>query len=233
MSIYAIVLAGGSGRRMGGEENKIFLPIRGIPAIVRAIAPFSALCQGVVVVAQAGEITLMHETIRRFGLSGIVTGVAAGGADRQESVANGLAALPVDAKMVLVHDGARALVTEQVIRNVIESVQAHGTGIAAVSVTDTIKRADAEGRVQETVDRASLFAIQTPQGFWVSELLQAHEKANEEGYRATDDAALLEYAGLSVRLCEGDRENIKLTTPLDKILAEMILQNRMEREAQG
>ena len=226
MSAYAIVLAGGSGQRMGAEGNKVFLPIRGIPAIVRAIAPFSALCKGVVVVARAEEVVLMGDIVRQYGLSAIVTRIVPGGADRQASVASGLAALAEDASIVLVHDGARALVTERVIQNVLESVRVHGSGVAAIPVTDTVKRANTDGWVQETLSREALFAMQTPQGFRTADLRAAHEKAEAVGYCATDDAALLEFAGMPVRLCEGDRENIKLTTPLDRTLAEMILQNR-------
>ena len=230
--IYAIVLAGGSGQRMGTEGNKVFLPLRGIPAIVRAIVPFSALCKGIVVVAREEDQTLMRETLVRFQIASLVTKIVTGGADRQASVANGLAALPEDAEAVLVHDGARALITAEVIRNVIESIRAHGSGVASIPVTDTIKSADSGGFVLETLPRETLFAIQTPQGFRVSLLRQAHEHANLSGYRATDDAALLEAAGLPVHLCMGDRENIKLTTPMDRILADLILQNRDEREGQ-
>ena len=230
MSIYAVVLAGGSGQRMGGKENKVFLPLRGIPAIVRAIAPFSTLCKGVAVVARKGEEEEMEKILRRFGMERFVLAICAGGEDRQASVAQGLSALPEDADMVLIHDGARAMVTEQVIQNVIDSVREKGSGIAAVPVTDTIKRANQEGWVEETLPRESLFAMQTPQGFRLEDLRRAHEKAEAEGYRATDDAALLEYAGIPVQLCPGDRENLKLTTPMDRALAEMILRSREERE---
>lgn len=230
MSCYAVVLAGGSGRRMGSEQNKVFLPLRGIPAIVRALAPFTALCAGAVVVAREEEMETMGEILGRFGMNHFVRAVAAGGEDRQASVWNGLAALPEDAELVLVHDGARALVTEGVIQRVIASVEAHGSGVAAIPVTDTIKRAAADGRVEETLERAKLFAMQTPQGFRVNALRHAHERAELDGFHATDDAALLEYAGQAVYLCEGDRENLKLTTPLDMTLAEMILAMRAEKE---
>jgi 2-C-methyl-D-erythritol 4-phosphate cytidylyltransferase len=230
MKFYAIVLAGGSGQRMGVEGNKVFLTLRGIPAIVRAIAPFSSLCQGILVVARADELDLMREVLRQYGLAKLVTDVVAGGEDRQASVAQGLAALPKDAQGVLIHDGARALVTEGVIQTVIESVREHGSGVAAIPVIDTIKRADGAGFVQETLARESLFAMQTPQGFTVQALLEAHAKADGAGYRATDDGALLEYAGLPVRLCQGDPENIKLTTAMDMVLADMILSRRAQQE---
>ena len=230
MGVYAVVLGGGSGQRMGGKENKVFLSLRSIPAIVRAIVPFSALCEGVVIVARRDEVEDMEKVLERFGLKRLVLSVCAGGEDRQASVAQGLKNLPRDADVVLIHDGARALVTEQVIQNVIDSVLENGSGVAAVPVSDTIKRADKEGRVEETLLRENLFAMQTPQGFRTADLRRAHEKAEKEGYRATDDAALLEYAGMQVHLCRGDGENIKLTTPMDRALAEMILQNREERE---
>ncbi len=231
MGCYAIVLAGGAGRRMGMAENKVFLSLRGIPAIVRAVAPFTALCAGVVVVAQAGEVELMRTVLERYGLQNFVPVVVPGGEDRQASVANGLSALPKDADVVLVHDGARPLVTEEVIRRVIDSVKEHGSGVAAVPVTDTVKRADPDGRVRETLDRRTLFAMQTPQGFSVEALRNAHALAKVESYVSTDDAALLEKAGKTVYLCLGDPENVKLTTPMDLMLAELILQRRAESEA--
>jgi 2-C-methyl-D-erythritol 4-phosphate cytidylyltransferase len=228
MKTYAIVLGGGSGRRMGAEINKVFLSLRGVPAIVRAIAPFTGLCAGVVVVAHADERDLMLTTLRRYGLDKAVVKIVCGGTERQASVACGLMALPEDAEGVLVHDGARALVTEDVVRRAIASLEAHGSGVASVPVTDTIKRAAMDGRVLETLDRASLRAMQTPQAFHVSELRRAHEAAQQDGYLATDDAALLEHAGLPVYLCEGSRENIKLTTMFDLRLAETILTARDE-----
>ena len=125
---------------------------------------------------------------------------------------------------------ARALITDQVIRRALESVEQHGSGVAAIPVVDTIKRAAADGLVQETPDRSSLYAIQTPQSFRLDVILEAHEKAMADGFLGTDDASLLEHAGIPVYLSEGDRENIKLTTPPDLELAEVILQIRADEE---
>jgi len=230
MSNYAIILGGGSGRRMRSDLNKIFLPLRGIPAIVRAIAPFTGFCAGAVVVAAADEVEDMQAILAKYGMGRFVKAVVPGGSERQYSVYNGLKALPEDAEYVLIHDGARALVTEQVIRRALESVEQHGSGVAAVPVVDTIKRATAEGLVQETPDRASLYAIQTPQSFRMDVIMAAHEKAREDGFLGTDDASLLEHAGMPVYLSEGDRENLKLTTPTDLELAEVILQIRADEE---
>lgn len=232
MKAYAVILGGGSGRRMDAGINKVFLPLRGVPAIVRATAPFSALCAGAVVVAGADELDTMTSLLSRYGLSRFVISVVAGGTDRQASVHNGLAALPEDAEAVLIHDGARALVTEDVIRRTLDSVATHGSGVAAVPVTDTIKRARPNGEVIETPCRDELYAMQTPQGFRTELILCAHEQAAREGYTATDDAALLERAGQPVYLSQGDRENLKLTTPVDLALAEEILKQRIERETE-
>lgn len=230
MKSYAIILGGGSGRRMGAQGNKVFLPLGGVPAIVRAIAPFSGYCAGAIVVAAESEIPQMREIIARYGLSRFVKSVVAGGTERQYSVWNGLTALPDDADCVLIHDGARALVTENVIERALQSVEQHGSGIASVSVIDTIKRADANGLVLETPDRAALYAMQTPQAFRVPLIRAAHEKARQDGFLGTDDASLLEHAGMPVYLCMGSRENLKLTTPTDRALAEALLAARAQKE---
>ena len=230
MKSYAIILGGGSGRRMESSVNKVFLPLRGIPAIVRAIAPFTGLCAGAVVVAAEHEMEQMQQILRRFGMSRFVKAVVPGGSERQHSVWNGLNALPEDAECVLIHDGARALVTEEVICRAMESVEAHGSGIAAIPVVDTIKRAAGDGLVLETPDRASLYAMQTPQAFRLPLILDAHRRAQEDAFLGTDDASLLEHAGMPVYLSEGDRENLKLTTPTDLKLAELILNMRADQE---
>lgn len=230
MKSYAVILGGGSGRRMESSVNKVFLPLRGIPAIIRSIAPFTALCAGAVVVAAEHELHDMRELLRRYGMDRFVRAVVPGGSERQHSVYNGLKALPEDAECVLIHDGARALVTEDVIRRAMASVEKNGSGIASIPVVDTIKRADDDGLVLETPDRSSLYAMQTPQAFRLPLILRAHERAQADGFLGTDDASLLEHAGMPVYLSPGDRENLKLTTPIDLALAEVILNMRAEKE---
>ena len=219
MKSYAIILGGGSGRRMEADRNKVFLPLRGIPAIVRAIAPFSALCAGAVVVAAAAEVEEMRAVIARCGLDRFVMRVVSGGAERQDSVRCGLDALPADAECVLIHDGARALVTEDVIRRAIESVEKRGSGIASVPVTDTIKRAAPDGLVLDTPDRSRLWAVQTPQIFDRERYLRAAEEAERRGLSCTDDCQLFEAMGWEVQLVMGDYRNLKLTTPEDFLAA--------------
>lgn len=231
MKAYAVILAGGSGRRMGLTENKIFLTLSGVPAIIRAIAPFTGFCAGAVVVSRREDMDEMQGLIARYHLNRFVAAVVPGGDTRQGSVKNGLAALPDDADIVLIHDGARALVTDEVIRRAMESAEEKGSGIAAVKVTDTVKRADASGVVLETLNREELYAMQTPQAFRKEIILRAHKIAEEKGVDATDDAALLELAGEPVYLSLGDKENLKLTTPEDIAFGEAILRMRREREA--
>ena len=230
MKSYAVILGGGSGRRMGSDLNKIFLPLRGIPAIIRSIAPFTGLCAGAVVVAAESEIDDMRALLARYGMDRFVKAVVAGGKERQHSVWNGLKALPEDAECVLIHDGARSLVTEEIIQRALTSVEQHGSGVAAVPVVDTIKRAAEDGLVQDTPERASLYAVQTPQAFRMELIVKAHLKAQEDQFLGTDDASLLEHAGMPVYLSEGSRENLKLTTPIDLELADLILSDRAERE---
>jgi 2-C-methyl-D-erythritol 4-phosphate cytidylyltransferase len=213
---------------MGGESNKVFMPIRGIPAIVRATVPFTGICTGAVIVARPDEIKRMETIVRQFGLSRFVLSVTVGGNTRQASVFSGLQALPQDAEIVMIHDGARALVTEDVVTRALQSAAEHGSGVASVAVGDTIKRVDEAGSVQETLDRGLLRAMQTPQAFQADLIRQAHAVAQKDGFTGTDDAALLEHAGMRVFATEGSRRNIKLTTAFDLLLANAILEEENE-----
>lgn len=151
-----------------------------------------------------------------------------GGDTRQESVFNGLQALPPEATHVLIHDGARCLATPQLFdRCAAAALQMQGF-IAAVPVKDTIKQVDANRIITHTPDRAQLWAAQTPQGFEVSLLKSCHAKGRTQGWQVTDDAALLEQCGVPVKIVEGEETNLKVTTPVDLAIAQFILQNRAE-----
>ncbi len=213
MKAYAVILCGGSGTRMGGPGNKTLLKTGGVPAIVRGFRAFAGCADGAVLVTRAGEEEIFAQTLAGYGLKPL--SIVPGGADRQASALRGLRALPPDADIALIHDGARPFVTEEIIRRVIESVEAYGSGVAAVPARDTIKRADENGMVLETLDRSVLWQMQTPQGFFVKDLLAAHAAANAEKTRYTDDAALMEAAGHPVHLVLGSPDNIKLTSPED------------------
>ncbi len=210
MNVYAVILCGGSGTRMGGLGNKTLLKTGGVPAIVRGFRAFAGIVDGIVLVTRTGEETVFAEVLSDYGLQPLA--IVPGGEDRQASALCGLRALPKDAGIALIHDGARPFVTEEIIRRVIDSVKQCGSGVAAVPCRDTVKRADRDGNVQETLDRSALWQMQTPQGFFMKELLRAHETAKA---RYTDDAALMEAAGYPVRLVPGSPDNIKLTSPED------------------
>ena len=210
MNTYALILCGGSGARMGISENKTLLKVGGVPAVVRCFRAFQHAVKGIVLVARAGDKETILDVLASYGC--VPQAAVTGGADRQASALNGLMALPTDADIALIHDGARPFVTEELIRRVIQSVKEYGSGVTAVPARDTIKRADKDGVVLETLDRSMLWQMQTPQGFYVRDLLDAHAAAES---RYTDDAALMEAAGYPVRLVTGSPDNIKLTSPED------------------
>ena len=226
MSTYAIVLAGGSGQRMKSSGNKVLLSLENIPVLIRSILPFAKLCDGVILVIRPEDSSEINSLISQFGLEKHIVSIVNGGITRQDSVFEGLKALPVNATTVLVHDGARALVDEATIQRVLASVSSVGSGVAAIPVTDTIKNANSQGMVLNTIPREGLYAMQTPQGFIASDLISAHKNANSSQLQFTDDAAVMEYAGYPVHLTEGSRDNIKLTTPFDLTLASVILKTR-------
>ncbi len=217
---YAIILAGGSGSRMGAQRNKVLLELAGKPVIVRAVEAFTNLVDGVILVSREEDIPDMRASMDAANLP--VT-IVAGGDSRQASVWNGLCALPESCTHVLIHDGARCLVDEGTIHRCMASVEAHGIGVAAIPAIDTIKQVDADEIVTATPNRSQLRTVQTPQGFTVELICRAHMSAQQENFLGTDDASLVERLGHPVRLTEGNRRNIKLTTPEDMIMAEAFL----------
>lgn len=217
---YAIVLAGGSGSRMGADRNKVLLTLRNEPVITKAVKAFSGLVEGIILVSREEDIPDMQAAM---AASGLTVTIVPGGSTRQESVWNGLCALPAACTHVLVHDGARCLVDRDTILRCMDSVLASGSGVAAIPAVDTIKEVDAESIVVNTPDRARLRAVQTPQGFRTELLRSAHLAAQRDGFLGTDDASLLEHLGIPVKLTLGDRRNIKITTPEDMMIAAAFL----------
>jgi 2-C-methyl-D-erythritol 2,4-cyclodiphosphate synthase/2-C-methyl-D-erythritol 4-phosphate cytidylyltransferase len=220
--LYTIILAGGSGRRMQTEVNKVLLPLLGIPALVHTVKAFQFFGEGIILVLRPEDEKTIRALMAEHKLP--IAAFVHGGADRQASVFSGLNALPEECETVLVHDGARALVTREIIQSTVDSVLLHGSGVAAIPVTDTLKEADSDGFIAQSLDRSLLRAMQTPQGFKKATLLKAHESAG--GFRGTDEAELVSRLGEKVHLSAGSPENIKLTTPTDIIIAEAILSKR-------
>ena len=220
---YAIILAGGSGSRMGANRNKVLLTLQGEPVILRTLRAFEGLVDGVILVAREEDIPVMRELMAGNGLC---KAIVRGGDTRQASVWNGLCALPEGAQRVLIHDGARCLVDAETILRCKASVEACGTSVAAIPVVDTIKEVNAASVAVNTPDRSRLMAVQTPQGFEVTLIRRAHEAAQAIGFVGTDDASLVERLGVAVQLTTGNRRNLKLTTPEDIKMAEAFLESR-------
>lgn len=216
-TVAAVIVAGGSGRRMGGVPKQ-YLDLLGEPVLQRAIRPFldHPRVGEVVVVLPEEDVAAPPEWLHRLPLR-----IVAGGPERGDSVRSGLSALPGDVELALIHDGARPFVSADLIDRVIDGAAAGGA-IAAVPATDTMKEVDADGLIVRTLPRARIWQAQTPQGFPLASILGAHERARAEGWSETDDAALCERLGIPVAVVEGDRDNIKITRPGDLAVAEAI-----------
>jgi 2-C-methyl-D-erythritol 4-phosphate cytidylyltransferase len=205
---------------MGGGVRKQYTELAGEPILLRSLRPFldHPEVEWVVVALPADDVDDPP-----FELPGGVT-VVAGGAERGDSVRNGLAAVPAEAEAVLIHDAARPLLPASVVERVLRAIGEETGAIAAVPVADTLKRVEAH-RITETVDRSALWRAQTPQGFPRSMIVEAYERAGADGLAATDDAALVEQYGGRVVVVEGDTRNLKITRPEDLRLAEHLLRD--------
>jgi 2-C-methyl-D-erythritol 4-phosphate cytidylyltransferase/2-C-methyl-D-erythritol 2,4-cyclodiphosphate synthase len=212
----AIIPAAGKGRRFGRGFNKVFAEVAGKPIIAHTLSVFqvSSLIDEIVLVCGKEDLASCREIVERFGLDK-VSAVIEGGDCRQQSVRNGLLRTRPDSEIIVIHDGARPLVTEEIIRESVSAACLYGAAVAASPVTDTVKSADAESFVTATLRREELYAVQTPQTFRRSLILDAHEKALAAGADATDDATLVELIGGKVKITPGSPENIKVTQPQD------------------
>jgi 2-C-methyl-D-erythritol 4-phosphate cytidylyltransferase len=219
--IAAIVPAAGSGERLGAGVPKALALLAGEPILAHAIRALVAEPRvGLVVVAAPPGLESQMERTTRGAAGGVPVRVVTGGATRVASVSAALALIPTDVAVVLVHDAARALVPGQVVAAVADAVLAGApAAVPAVAVVDTVRRVGADGS-SETLDRATLRAVQTPQGFSADVLRAAHART---GSTATDDAGMVESLGHPVTLVEGDYRAFKVTTRMDLLLAEALL----------
>lgn len=228
MSNTAIILAAGLGKRMQAGHNKQFIEICGQSVLTHTLTVFAQIPEiaKIVLVVRAGEEDTCRNMIPEIAESKTV--LAIGGKERQDSVHNGIRAITWECEYILIHDGARPLVTEEVIRRTLLAAQNSGAAICAVPVKDTIKQADSDGNVLATIPRESLWAVQTPQVFRADLIRHAYENAYVHNHYGTDDASLVEYLGEKIKIVTGDYENIKITTPEDIPTAEQILQKRQQ-----
>jgi 2-C-methyl-D-erythritol 4-phosphate cytidylyltransferase len=234
--LAAIIVAAGKSQRMGGVDKQL-RTVGGVPVLARTVAAFEE-CDDV------GAVVLVVNPDNMAGAAGMraefgwtkVRAMVPGGERRQDSVGAGLAAVrkmarddgPGAFEWVAVHDGARPLVTPELISRGLEAAREHGAAIAALPATDTVKRVDASHVITDTLDRSSLWLAQTPQVFRTSLLSNAYEvlAESEDSIDVTDDARIVELSGHPVRVYEGDPTNVKITTPLDLWVAEALIRGR-------
>lgn len=217
----AVIVAAGSASRMGGID-KVMAPLGGEPMIVRTVRAFQNCdaIASIVIVTREDLIRPISCLCRDMSK---VTAVVCGGSSRQESVHLGLNALPKGTKLAAVHDGARPLVSWQVIDRAVRAANTYGGAAPAIAVKDTIKVVKG-GLVESTPDRSSLQAVQTPQVFDFDLLRGALKKAEEDKAQVTDDCSAVERLGMKIKIVEGDERNLKVTTPLDLKIAELLLE---------
>lgn len=200
---------------MKTNERKQFLLLQDKPIFIHTLEVFSRIpvIEDIIVVTGAPDVKRCEEWIKRSGLHNQRTCVVAGGKERQDSVYAGLQKLQTD--YVLIHDGVRPFVQPDHIEACMKAAERSGAAVLAVPVKDTIKQVNADGIITATPDRSSLWSIQTPQAFRLSEVIEAHKLAIKSGFAGTDDAMLVERLGGQVKVVEGSYTNIKITTPED------------------
>ncbi len=226
--MYLLIPAAGMGRRMGSDRNKLLLQLLNKPLLAWTLiaAETSSCIQWIGIIGQSTDFADFKDILQQLNLSKPVQ-LIQGGDTRQESVYNGLEALPENAERVLIHDGARCLATPELFdRCGAALAQCQGL-IAAIPVKDTIKIVNEQNIITDTPDRSNLWAAQTPQGFEVQLLKRCHSQGRKLGWKVTDDAALFEKCQLPVRIVEGEETNLKVTTPVDLAIAEFILRQRL------
>ncbi|NLD34256.1 MAG: 2-C-methyl-D-erythritol 2,4-cyclodiphosphate synthase [Clostridiales bacterium] len=223
MSCWAIIAAAGSGSRMGGDTVKTLQKLQGRAVICYSVERLGRACDGVMLCAREEDIPAYRQAVEEAGLR--VDRYVLGGLTRRDSVRNALNSLPEDCDLVLVHDGARPLVSDALIERVKHSAAKYGSGVPALPVTDTVKRVNVQGLGVETLQRSVLRTVQTPQGFHRKLLVNAHREVIGP---ASDDASLVEQLDIPVHLVEGDMDNIKLTLPGDLERAEALLEGRRQ-----
>jgi len=229
--IAAIVPAAGLGRRFGAGENKSLFEFMGKPLVVWALQALQSVDEiaEIIPVVKEEDLKAAAHLVERFKIAK-VRHIVPGGRERQDSVYNGLRALNKNTSIVVIHDGARPLVDGLLIKNSISELDSVDGIVAGIPVKDTIKEVKADSRcssnngliVLSTLNRNVLWAVQTPQTFHYTKIMEAHSRAHAEGFYATDDAALIEHYGGRVSIIHGSYLNLKITTLEDVIIAETL-----------
>ena len=225
----AMIVAAGKGKRMGTEISKQFLPLCGKEILAHTVEKFeqAACIRDIILVTGGDALQDVRQMVQEYGWKKIIS-VTEGGKERQDSVFLGLQQVPQDTEIVLIHDGVRPFVTEEILERSIAAAKETGGCVAGVPAKDTIKVCDAEGFAIATPDRSTLRQIQTPQTFRRKEIIAEYEKAKEDGSLGTDDASVAEHTGFPVRVTMGSYRIIKITTKEDLLIGAAFLKEETE-----
>ena len=232
MKTVAIIPAGGSGKRMQEKQSKQYLLLNGVPVLVHTLRIFqgSPMIDEIFLIVPEYDVGFVRQSVaEKFGISK-VSRVLPGGRERQDSVRNGINAVINDHDIVVIHDGVRPFVSEELVHAAITEASEEDAVAVGVPVKDTIKSVDDHAWVRETLDRSGLWLTQTPQVFKRDVIKRAYAIAYEDNYYGTDDASLVERIGINVKMIRGSYDNIKITTKDDIILAEGLIK-RLKSES--
>ncbi len=236
MNVYAVIVAGGSGVRFGGPVRKQYLELGGRPILLRSLARIleSANPEIAVVTAPKADLDQVREMIPAKWHDRVR--VVAGGSERQHSVRHGIESLKEarENDLILIHDAVRPLVSVDAVRAAVEKARESGAATVGVKMRETVKKVGpaSDDIIMETIDRAPLWSVQTPQVFKADWIRKAHERAATRETPGTDDCQLLEWMGRTVRLVPGNVENIKITTPEDLAMAEALVKGGLAKLAE-
>lgn len=227
----AIVLAGGSGSRMGSDVTKQMMTLAGKPLIIYSLLAMEACdyIDEVILVAKADEVALYPPMLEEYGIRK-VTHIVEGGDTRQASVLKGFEMIPDKADHIAIHDGARPLITPTQIKSIVLAAYDYKAAAAAAPAKDSVKVANISGMIDYTVDRKTVWLMQTPQVFYANLYRASIYTASKDKFIGTDDTEVAEHAGFSTKLIDTGYENIKVTTPVDLLLAEVILEQRAKEK---
>jgi 2-C-methyl-D-erythritol 4-phosphate cytidylyltransferase len=228
----AIIVSAGRGHSLKEASKKQFLTLAGKPILVHTLDRFetSPLIRFIVLVVGEEDLDYcLKEIVERYQYQKI-TQIIPGGKERQDSVRNGLQALARDTEIVVIHDGVRPFVTREMVEESIRGAKRLGAVVLAMPVKDTVKTANTDGIVLKTLDRESLWQIQTPQAFQAEMIREAYRRATEDGFVGTDDASLVERLGTRVHILPGSYSNIKITTREDLLWARLLLREASSSE---
>ena len=229
MRVEAIIAAGGIGRRFGKDQPKQFYLLKGKPILSWTILRFEEciLVDRIILTVPRGmrKYTRQH-VLSPFGYKKVKT-VVEGGKERRDSVLQGLRALETDTDTVLVHDGVRPIISEELIRKVIQATQRWEAVVPGLPVRETIKQVGQNNLVRGTLDKKTLYLAQTPQGFKKDLICRAYAQVKKRGWQSNDDASLVEKLGVKVKMIPGEETNIKITSPQDLVMSELFLGDRI------